>query len=136
MDAVKASHKGPANKGKLTAFINPAGFIEQAVIGFVDEEVVQSGIKEIKRYIDKLEKDSSQILVLINLNQYGGSDISAHIAALKGIKQLSYRRIAAYGSVNVQVLFNSLAMIAAKQHKFKAFEKRIDAIQWLKGDSP
>lgn len=118
-------------------FINPAGFIEQHYKGRQTAESVAEGIKQIKRYAQQLKQQNKQILILVDLTKTDTNDIAPNNdaprkAAVEAIRSISYTRIALYGALPAQVVINTLALVAGKHHKTKAFNDRSEAIKWLK----
>ena len=121
----------------LKTFINPAGFIEQHYEGRQTAESVAEGVKQIQRCAQQLKQQKKPILILVDLTKTDTSDITPsndapRKAAVEAIRSISYTRIALYGALPAQVVINTLALVAGKHHKTKAFNNRFEAVKWLK----
>ena len=54
--------------------------------------------------------------------------------AVKAMKNARYDRIAVYGNVAVQIMVNTLVLIAGKRQKIRVFSDRVEALRWLKDE--
>lgn len=119
-------------------FYNPAGFVE---IHFLDEQTPDSVIKAVKELVQwskKLNAKQQKVLILADVSQVPKIDISGRMAparkeAVKAMSSAKYERIAVYGNVVVQILVNTLALIAGKRQEIRVFSDRSEAVRWLKG---
>ena len=121
-----------AARKKNEVILNPAGFIEQHYIGYQTEKSTNEGIYQLEILAAKLRKRRKPVLILIDITKLGGTSAGARIAGINGMKRVRYKRAAMYGPLSTQVLVNTLALIAGKQHTTKAFGDRATAIKWLK----
>jgi hypothetical protein len=120
---------------KNQTYLNPAGFIEQKYIGYQTEKNTTDGIAKLQGIAKKLEAQHKPVLILIDITQLGGTSSSARMAGISGMRRVKYKRAAMYGPLSTQILVNTLAMIAGKQNKTKAFSDRAEALKWLRGGS-
>jgi hypothetical protein len=119
-------------------FYNPAGFVE---IHFMNEQTSDSVISAVNELVErskKLNAKRQKVLVLADVTDVPKIDISGKMAparkqAVKAMTDAKYDRIAVYGNVAVQILVNTLALIAGKRHQIKVFSDRAEAVRWLKG---
>jgi len=127
------------DKGELyKIFYNPAGFVE---IHFMDEQTPDSviaAVRELVRWSKKLNAKQQRVLVLADVTEVPKIDISGKMAparkeAVKAMSSAKYDRIAVYGNVVVQILVNTLALIAGKREQIRVFSNRAEALRWLKG---
>jgi hypothetical protein len=51
---------------------------------------------------------------------------------VEAMKQAEYNRIAVYGNAAVQIMVNTLILIAGKRDKIRVFSNREEALKWLK----
>jgi hypothetical protein len=128
------------DRGKLyKIFYNPAGFVE---IHFLDEQTPDSvigAVRELVKWSKRLNDKKQKVLVLADVTEVPKIDISGKMAparqeAVKAMSSAKYDRIAVYGNVVVQILVNTLALIAGKRHQIKVFSDRTEAVRWLKGE--
>ena len=116
----------------VSTFINPAGFIEQHYIGPQTGVTVAQGVQAVNSEVKKLKKQKRAALVLIDISQVTSTDLSSHTTAVKGMREVPYKRIAIYGPLSLQILLNTLAIVADKYDAVHAFSSRLEAIEWLK----
>jgi hypothetical protein len=126
-------------KGALyKVFYNPAGFVE---IHFMDEQTPESviaAVRELVSWSKKLNAKQQTVLILADVTEVPKIDISGKMAparkvAVKAMSDAKYDRIAVYGNVVVQILVNTLALIAGKREQIRVFSNRAEALRWLKG---
>jgi hypothetical protein len=126
-------------KGALyKVFYNPAGFVE---IQFMEEhtpESVIAAVRELVSWSKKLNAKQQTVLILADVTEVPKIDISGKMAparkvAVKAMSDAKYDRIAVYGNVVVQILVNTLALIAGKREQIRVFSNRAEALRWLKG---
>lgn len=118
-------------KSSIETTWNPSGFVQQKYIGDQTSEAVEEGQKQLKKCLKKQGKDGKLLPVLIDITEIGKTDPGSHIAAVSGIKTIPFKRTAVYGSLSTLVLVNTLALVAGKKDKIRAFENRTDALKWL-----
>jgi predicted glycosyltransferase len=119
-------------------FYNPAGFIEVHFLGEQTPDSVIGAVRELVKWSKKLNNQKQKVLVLADVTEVPKIDISGKMAparkeAVKAMSDAEYDRIAVYGNVVVQILVNTLALIAGKRQKIKVFSDRTEAVRWLKG---
>jgi hypothetical protein len=124
-------------KDKFKTFISPAGFIEQHFLGNQTPDSVIGAIDELIKGALKLKANKEPILILVSVTEVSKIDISgkmahAHEKAVDAMKRAEYDRIAIYGSMAVQLMVNTLVLIAGKRHKIRVFDSRLEALKWLK----
>jgi hypothetical protein len=118
-------------------FYNPSGFVE---IHFMNEQTPDSviaAVNELVKWSKKLNAKGEKVLILADVSDVPKIDISGKMAparkhAVKAMADAKYERIAVYGSVPVQILVSTLALIAGKRQQIKVFSERADAVRWLK----
>jgi hypothetical protein len=110
----------------VKTFIHEVGFIEQHYLGDQTGKSVTVGVQAVDEYVRQ-----GTTLVLVDLTEVTSTNRASHIAAIKGMKEVRYKRIAAYGPKHLQVLINTLAAIARKGLDVRAFSCRYDALEWL-----
>jgi hypothetical protein len=69
--------------------------------------------------------------VLVDLTGVTSTNRASHLAAIKGMREVPYKRISVYGPKHLQVLINTLSAIARKSLDVRAFPCRYDAVRWL-----
>ena len=130
-------NKAAGQTKTIKTFINPAGFIEQHYEGRQTPKSVAEGVRQIQHFAQQLKQQNKPILILVDLTKTNPKDVDPHKdgarkAAVDAIRSISYTRIALYGTLPAQVVINTLALVAGKHHKTKAFNDRSEAIKWLK----
>ena len=125
-------------RDKYKIFVSPAGFIETHFTGNQTPDSVIDAVEELVKRAKKLKVRKELVLVLVDVTDVPKIDISkrmarAHQQAVKAMTTADYDRIAVYGNVAVQILVNTLVMIAGKRDKIRVFASRIEALKWLKG---
>lgn len=123
----------PVNK--ISTVWNPAGFVEQKYRGKQSAEAVKEGIKQLENCLGKNAQKGNPPLVLIDITELGATDTESHKVGIAGIRQVNFKRAALYGPLSAQVLVNTLALVAGKKNKIRAFGSRVEAIKWLQGRS-
>src|SRR5690242_10319902 len=111
MQSTKTGQSKQKPQGKVSVYINPGGIIEQHSIGNINEELMAEATDLINKCAVKLRKQKKPVLILIGLSELGKSDMAAHKAAIKGVKSLRFKRMAAYGPLYAQVIVNTLILI-------------------------
>jgi hypothetical protein len=122
---------------KVKTSFNPAGFIEQAYIGSQTPDSIISAAEELIKRAKRLKGKGEKVLILADLSDMAKIDFNdkmarARKAAIQALAETDYDKLAVYGNAGVQVLVNTLAMIAGERHKIRVFGERIDALKWLK----
>jgi hypothetical protein len=117
----------------VNTFINPAGLIEQHYFGVQNGITVGAGVREANKQVQKFVKENKPPLMLVDLTEVKSTNIKAHIAAARGMKQVPFRKIAVYAPANLQILINTLAIVSDKKKSVKAFDSRFEALEWLQG---
>ncbi|MBX4197156.1 hypothetical protein KW801_01200 [Candidatus Saccharibacteria bacterium] len=126
-----------AKADKYKTYFNPAGFVEQQFIGTQTPESVLASVEDLIKWSKKLKSKQQPALFLVDVTQVPKIDISSKMAhvrqrAVKAMTSAEYDRVAIYGNVAVQILVNTLVLIAGKRHKIRVFSNRVDALSWLK----
>ena len=117
--------------------MNPAGFIEQHFVGSQTPQEVHKAIADLKRITRRLHKEGKPVLILVDVNRVtkidlGPKMLKARVAGMKAMRSIEYKRAAVYGPLTVQVLVNTLALVAGVRDKIRVFDSRIDAVRWLR----
>jgi hypothetical protein len=118
--------------GKVETFMHPSGIIEQHYYGVQTGVSVGQGVGKVRHIATKLSSQNKKVLLLVDLTKVKSTDIPSHIAAVKGMREVPFDKIAIYGPLRMQVLLNGLAIVADKHDKARAFETRIEALRWLR----
>jgi len=121
-----------AKSKSVSTFINPSGFIEQHYIGVQTGKTVTSGVRAAAAAVKKMHGKKKPALMLVDLSQVTSTDLSSHIAAVKGMKEVPFEKIAIYGPLTLQILLNTLAIVADKYAKVHSFATRVEAVEWLR----
>ena len=126
-----------AQAPKFETFSSPGGFIEQRYIGVQTPDSVSAAISELVKQAKKLNARNKPVLILVDVSEVPKIDTSSKMSearkdAVQAMTSSKYKRIAVYGNVSVQVLVNTLALIAGKRRKIRVFPNRVDALRWLK----
>ena len=116
----------------VTTFINPSGFIEQHYIGAQNGKTVAKGVNAVNLAVKKLRSQHKAALVLVDISQVTTTNLNSHMAAVKGMREVPFKKIAIYGPLSLQILLNTLAIVADKHDLVHAFSSRIEAIEWLR----
>lgn len=119
---------------------NPAGFIEQQFLGIQTADSVISAVEELVKRAKKLKGKQQAVYILVDVTKVPKIDISGKMArarkeAVKAMSTAEYDRIAVYGNVAVQIMVNTLVLIAGKRSKVRVFGDRITALRWLKSSN-
>jgi hypothetical protein len=122
---------------KYDLFINPAGFIELHYIGTLNPQAVINSTKKLQKLVKKLKATKTPILILVDVTKVPITNNQKQMAparkhAVDVISTMEYKRIAIYGSVVVQIVMNTVALIAGKRNKVRVFASRVEALKWLK----
>jgi hypothetical protein len=125
---------------KFETSFNPAGFIEQIFMGNQTPDSVIAAVEELIKRAKKLKAEGEKALILVDVTGVPKIDISGKMArarqqAVKAMATAQYDRIAVYGNVAVQIMVNTLVLIAGKRDKIRVFGNRVDALRWLKNGS-
>ena len=129
----------PMDEGELYKSIyNPAGFVEIHFSGEQTSDSVIAAIDDLVKWSKKLNSKNQKVLILADITDVPKIDISGKMAparkqAVKAMTTAKYDRIAVYGGVAVQILVNTLALIAGKRKQIRVFADRAEALRWLKG---
>lgn len=122
---------------KFKAFYNVAGFLELYFCGEQTPKSVMSATAEMTKWSEKLNAEKRPVLILMNVSDVHKIDISGKMSAarkeaVKAMTTTKYDRMAVYGNVAMQILINTLVLIAGKRDKARVFTNRVDAVKWLK----
>jgi len=125
---------------KYNVFYNPSGFVELHYQGEQTPKSVIDSVNELIDWSDKLSAEKKRVLILIDVTDVSKIDISGKMAAarkeaVRVMTRDKYDRMAFYGNLAVQILINTLALIAGKRQKVRVFPSRIEALGWLKGEA-
>jgi len=123
---------------RFKTFYNPSGFIEQHFIGIQTPNSVISAVEDLVQRAGRLKRKKQAILILVDVTDVPKIDISGRMAkarqeAVQAMKDAEYDRIAVYGNIAVQIMVNTLVLIAGRRDKIRVFSSRIEALKWLKG---
>jgi hypothetical protein len=86
-----------------------------------------------------LESESKPILILEDVSKITKFEFlsprmaNVRKAAAKYTKEINFERAAVYGPLHIQIIITTLALVAGKRNKFRAFDNRSAAIKWLLG---
>ena len=121
------------------SFYNPSGFVEMHFSGEQTPDSVIAAIAELVGWSKKLNTKKQKVLILADITGVPKIDISgkmtpARRAAVKAMTSAKYDRIAVYGNVAVQILVNTLVLIAGKRKQVRVFSDRAEALRWLKAE--
>lgn len=126
---------------KTSIFINPSGFIEQHYFGLLEPDTILNGLKALRTCAKKLESQGKPVLILEDVSNIAKLEFMspkmAHVrkVAAKTTKEIDFKKAAVYGPLPYQVIITTLALVAGKPNKFKAFNNRAEAIKWLLSES-
>jgi len=124
---------------KIRTIYNPSGFIEQHFIGVQTPQPVLDAVDELVKRAAKLKSQNKPALVLVDVTKVPKIDVSdrmlkARRSAVKAMREAKYDRVAIYGALPVQVMVNTLVLIAGKRDKIRVFASRDEALKWLKSE--
>lgn len=122
---------------KVKTTLHPAGFIEQVFIGNQTPASVIGAVEELVKRAKKLKARHEKVLILADVTAVPKIDISGKMAgarreAIAAMSSAEYDKVAVYGSIGVQILVNTLVLIAGKRDKVRVFGERVEALRWLK----
>jgi hypothetical protein len=118
-------------------FINPSGFIEQHFFGDLEPEAIIDGLKKLKNHAKNLESKNQPVLILEDVTKLKKIEfLSPKMAgvrklAAKTMKDIDFERAAIYGSLRIQVIVSTLALVTGKRDKLQVFDTRTAALKWL-----
>ncbi|HET7529093.1 MAG TPA: STAS/SEC14 domain-containing protein [Candidatus Saccharimonadales bacterium] len=126
-----------ARTQKYNTFDNPAGFIEQHFLGVQSADSVIAAVEELVRRAKKLKINKQHVFILVDVSDVPKIDVSGKMSrarkeAIKAMKDADYDKIAVYGDTALQIMVNTLALIAGKRDKIRVFASRVEALKWLK----
>lgn len=126
-----------AKAQKFVTFDNPAGFIEQHYHGVQSADSVIRAVEELVKRAKRLRVKKEDVFILVDVSEVPKIDISGKMSrarqeAVNAMKDAEYDKIAVYGNVAVQIMVNTLALIAGRRDKVRVFASRIEALKWLK----
>ena len=121
----------------VRTFLNPAGFVEQNYVGSQTPQEIFGAIRKLGYYSKKLEESGQTPLILVDLSRVTKIDLSrrflgARKAGIRAMRSLSYERAAICGSLPIQILVSTLALVAGVHAKVRVFDSRVDAVRWLR----
>lgn len=122
---------------KFRTFSSPAGFIEQHFIGVQTPDSVIAAVHELVKRANQLNVQNKPVFILVSVEKVPKIDISGKMAparkeAVEAMRTAQYDRIAIYGNTAVQIMVNTLVLIAGKRDKIRVFGDRVEALKWLK----
>lgn len=122
---------------KFITFHNPAGFIEQHFQGIQSAESVIGAIEDLVSRAKALKNKKKTVFILVDLSEVPKIDASSKMSrarqeAVNAMKEADYDKIAVYGDTAIQILVNTLALIAGERDKVRVFASRVEALKWLK----
>ena len=128
------------SKTKVTTTFNPAGFIEQVYFGNQTPDSVIGAVEELVRQAKRLKSKQKKVLILADVTDVPKIDISGKMArarkeAIAAMTTADYDKVAVYGNVGVQIMVNTLVLIAGKRDKVRVFGERVEALSWLKSEA-
>jgi len=121
----------------MKIFINPSGFIEVHFFGEQDPATITRGIKTIESYAKKLQSQNKPILILEDVSKINYIDfLSPKMAGprkeiTQAFAEIKFDRFAMCAPLYLQVILTTIALVVGKRNQIKAFDSRIDAINWL-----
>jgi fatty acid-binding protein DegV len=123
-------------KQKSSVFIHPRGFIEQHYHDGQTPESSLHAIKQLEKSIDKVQAQNKPVLIYIDVSKLKKIDLSrkmlhVRMRAAKAMKDLDFDKAAVCAPLPVQVLVTTLALVAGKSKKVRAFDHRAQAVKWL-----
>ena len=126
-------------RAKFKTFDNPGGFIEQHFFGIQTSDSVIAAVNDLVERAKKLNAKNQPVFILVCVEQVPKIDISGKMAparkqAVQAMRTAQYDRIAIYGNTAVQIMVNTLVLIAGKRDKIRVFGDRVEALRWLKND--
>lgn len=122
----------PQKTQNVVTFIHPSGFIEQHYLGTQTGETVADGVHQVSKLVSQFHSEGKKALVLVSLDDVTDTNLDSHAEAVKGMKEVPCDRLSIYGSLRMQVLLNTLILVADKTDIARAFGDRIDALRWLR----
>lgn len=128
-----------AKKGDFVyTFLNPAGFVEQDYVGSQIPQDIHNAIKKLEEFAAGLNELDRPVLILVDISRVTKIDLGpkmlrARIAGVKAMRSIGFKKAAVCGPLQIQILVNTLAMVAGVHHKIRVFDNRIDAVRWLRG---
>ncbi len=126
--------KRDKSAGKVKTLLDPAGYIEQSYRGRQTTTDIRDGVKQLDKHSKALRAKKKPVLILIDISDVViDFDRRIYMAGVEGMRTISFKRGAIYGTLPAQILINTLALVADKQRKIRAFGSRSEAIDWLLG---
>lgn len=123
---------------KSSTFINHRGYIEQVYHDEQTAESVLEAIKQLELFAKKVLDQNRTVLIFIDVSQLTKIDLSrkmlhVRIAATKTMKAINFKKAAICAPLSIQILVNTMALVAGKSDRVKVFDNRATAIKWLLG---
>ena len=122
---------------KSKTFINPGGIVEQHYFGVQTPESVLEALEDLEKCAKKAGKSNKPVLILANVTEIPKIDLGPRMlkvrkAGISTMKSIKFKKAAVYGPLPVQIMVNTMALIAGKQHRLHVFGTRVEAMSWLK----
>lgn len=135
--SVRGYNQDMGQSQKFITFDNPAGFIEQHIKGRQSADSVMGAVEDLVKRSMKLKVKKKLVLILVDVTDVPGIDTSGKMTeaskeAVEAMMDAEYDKVAVYGDIAVQILVNTLAIIAGKRDKIRVFASRVEALKWLK----
>jgi hypothetical protein len=112
--------------------INQEGNIEITYDGEVTQKNHQPTLEKIVSLADQLGSQGKPVNFLVDLTKVQSVDPYALPFAIKAVRDVSQEKIACYNaSDEVKVLLRQIGSGARKASKFKVFETKVQAEDWL-----
>jgi len=123
---------------KSRIFINPRGFIDQVYFDTQTAESVLEAIKQLEHCAKKMQAQKKPILIFIDVSQLTKIDLSnkmrhVRMLAMDTMRKIKFKKAAVCAPLPIQILVNTMALVAGKRNRVKVFETRALAIKWLLG---
>jgi hypothetical protein len=117
-----------------TVFLNIGGIIEYRPSATPTPESVEGRIKLYNKFGKQLRAQDKPVLILIDATEVAGTDPEYRKAVMGAMQTIDYDKMALYSHEVNRMYWNTLAIVSDTHKKTRAFEDRLQALEWLKSD--
>ncbi len=96
-------------------------------------EAIHDVTLETQKLIEKVRAEGKPVLILIDIRQVTTQDIGARKAALEGITNLRFDKMAVFGAtLFIKHVTKFILQMSGKSDFIRYFETQDEAVRWLK----
>jgi hypothetical protein len=117
---------------KSSIFIHPRGYIDLVFTDGQSNDSIIYALKQLKILSKKLAEKKQPILIFVDASHISNVNMGekmkpARIEAVKTISLINFKKAAVCAPLPVQIIVNTIALVAGKRNKVKVFENQAAA---------